>query len=160
MNCSEAHRHLATERDSALEPGTHAGLEAHLAGCAECRRRRSELRAGLEQWRHATAQVQIPDPEREWHAVRRRLRSEGSHPAWATRRVLPWLALPFGAAAAVAVAFYIGQDDLRPASRPAPEPKIAQAPAPVDPSNASTMVFVDDKSGWLVVWAGDTPRQL
>jgi len=93
--------------------------------------------------------------------VRRRIR--GGAEAGAARitrprrKLLAWVAVPLSAAAAVALAFFIS---------PQTSPKIesvehvARANSVEIPAeNATTMVFVDEKSGWLFVWASDANPQ-
>ena len=161
MNCREAQSQLFAERDSTLDETQRAALEGHLADCGDCRRVRENLTAVFVTWRTEVIQAPVPDPEREWHAVRRRIR--GGEEAGATRvtrsrrNLFTWLAVPLGAAAAVAVAVLVVAP---PATSTQPVAEIAQANSvEVAGDNASTVVFVDDKSGWLFVWASDpNPR--
>jgi hypothetical protein len=54
---------------------------------------------------------------------------------------------------------YVASPTAPIATTPAGKPHVARADAVVAPgNNASTMVFVDDKSGWLIVWASDAKR--
>jgi hypothetical protein len=73
-----------------------------------------------------------------------------------------WLTLPLGGAAAAAIAVFVSLPPEKP------QPPVAVSPTPTaraefveaPGNNASTMVFVDDKSGWLIVWASDAvPKQ-
>ncbi|HEY1110492.1 MAG TPA: hypothetical protein VGE76_17715 [Opitutaceae bacterium] len=103
----------------------------------------------------------MPDSEREWHAVRRKIRGGAEVGttgiiAPARRRFLPWLAVPLGAAAAIATALYVASD---PSQTP---PSVSHGPGAIAradyveaPGAAQTMVYVDEKSGWLVVYAKD-----
>ncbi len=151
MNCHSAQRLLSAERDGALPPGERAGLAAHVAGCAECRRfevRLAEVAAGLKT---AAAQVVVPDEERAWHDIRRELRATPSV-ARAWWNLGRW-ALPLGAAAALAAVAVIGpswtdEDGSQ---------LVARAEFVEVSGDASSMVYVDDKSGWLVVWASAEP---
>ncbi len=161
MNCHEAQNALFADRDDPLAPSQQAALEAHLATCGECERVRHGLEAALSSWRDQSASVAIPDSQREWHAVRRRIRGgvEASGPATSRRRrgLFTWISIPIGAAAAaLAVALYVGPFSLK---SPEPAPSLAQTarvnPATPEPA-ASNMVFVDDKSGWLVVWSSES----
>lgn len=158
MNCSEAQRHLFAAGDVALDNHQRAALDAHVAHCAACRRIGDDLAAALTTWREDNRLARVPDVEREWHAIRRRMRGAGSGDTSRSRRhVLPWLALPLGAAAAIALTFYVGQPNPSPATKSADTPAkhVARADSVEVPDNASTMVYVDDKSGWLIVWASD-----
>lgn len=153
MNCREAHNRILAERDGALEESSRAALAGHLADCAGCRRVRDDLTATLSAWRTEVANVTVPDAEREWYAVRRRMRggeTGADRPARSRRSLFTWIALPLGAAAAAALALFIS-----PSARFDPAP-IAHVDSVETPgNNASTLVFVDDKSGWLIVWASD-----
>lgn len=165
MNCHEAQNALFADRDDPLAASQQAALETHLATCGECKRVRQGLEATFSSWRHQNATTPIPDAQREWHAVRRRIRG-GSDVSGqeATRRprrgLFAWVALPVSAAAAaLAVALYVGPFTLK---SPEPSASLAQT-ARVSPATseaaASNMVFVDDKSGWLVVWSSEANLQ-
>ncbi len=164
MNCREAQSHLFAERDGALDFSQRTALDGHVAHCADCRRIRDELSAALTTWRDETARAPLPDVEREWHAVRRKIRG-GAEAGTATttarsRRMVSWFAIPFAAAAALMLALYIGSSGSSPqgVSPQLPASQIARADSVEVPGNASTMVYVDDKSGWLIVWASDVKQ--
>lgn len=153
MNCREAQDRILTERDGALDETSRAALADHVAACAGCRRVQADLAAALEAWRADVANVTVPDAEREWHAVRRRIRGGGTgtqRPVRSQRSLFAWIALPLGAAAAAALALFVSPS---PRFDPAPIAHVDSVEAPGN--NASTLVFVDDKSGWLIVWASD-----
>ncbi|MGH7945810.1 MAG: zf-HC2 domain-containing protein [Opitutaceae bacterium] len=157
MTCREAQSQLFAERDGALDQNRRAALDGHLAECGDCKRIRENLTAALAAWCTGASHATVPNAEREWHAVRRRIR--GGDEAGATRasrsrrNLFAWLAVPLGAAAAFAVAMLV----MKPASAPnEPVTHIAEANiVEVAGDYASTVVFVDDKSGWLFVWASD-----
>jgi hypothetical protein len=122
----------------------------------------TRLAAALDTWRSAATRAAVPDPAREWSALRRRLR-DASAPA-ATRPTAgrpiqwAWLAIP---AAAALVALAILRPPFGPGDEPAASPAMSAVAARADAveapgGNASTMVFVDDRSGWLIVWASDS----
>lgn len=161
MNCREAQSQIFAERDGALDHSQRAALDRHLALCDGCRRSRETFTAALTAWRIEVSQVTVPDAEREWHAVRRRLRggmeAGAERPERPRRSLFTWLAVPVGAAAAVALAFFVA-----PSSAPQHSPEahgganIARANSvEVSGSKAPSMIFVDDKSGWTFVWAAD-----
>lgn len=161
MNCREALKLISAERAAGLEAASRSRLEAHLAECATCRRSRANLTAALDTWRAEVAAVKVPDAQREWLAVRRRWRGATDGDSVGARVPrhfsLLWFALPL-AAAALAVAFFLPRN-----SDPTPGGPLAPAVARVDAvevpgGTASTMVFVDDKSGWLIVWATDASQ--
>jgi hypothetical protein len=168
MNCREAQSQIFAERDGALDNNQRAALEGHVASCAACRRVRDDFSAALTAWRNETANAPVPDAEREWHAVRRRIRGGaelGTAAAARSRRSLfPWLALPLGAAAALIVALSVAPSNTDAprggGSVSPPANQVARAESVEVPGRASTMVFVDDKSGWLFVQASDTIAKL
>ena len=161
MNCREAQPQIFAERDGALDNLQRAALDGHLAQCDACRRIRDDLAAALTVWRTEVVNVTVPDSEREWHAVRRRI--QGGPEAGAERTSRPrrnpftWMMLPLGAVGAAAVAFFVIPTNPPPAAPDVPlVAQTARADSVEAPgNNASTMVFVDDKSGWLIVWASD-----
>lgn len=160
MNCHESQTLLFAERDRPLDPYEHTAVEAHLAGCAECQRVRTGLQDAFALWRKQQAAVTVPNAEREWHAVRRRIRGGMAPESTAAPRrrhstLFPWLVVPLSAAAAIAIALYVdpfGLDNPEPVQ---PRTQSVRVDAAAASGEASTMVFVDDKSGWLVVWAND-----
>lgn len=168
MNCPEAQRHIFVDRELAQDPIQRAQLEQHIAHCAECERIRDDLSAALMAWRSDTANAPVPNAEHEWHAVRRRIRGANvgaaTSPAQTRRHFLAWLTVPAGAAAALAIAFYVGSSESTPSAPPAasiPAAQVARADSVEVPGNTSATVFVDDKSGWLIVWASDArPNQI
>ena len=146
-----------------------ATLDEHVGRCPDCRRIRDALTAALSTWRSEAARTPVPDATREWHAVRRLIRGgaeAGTAAAARPRRnYLPWLAVPIGAAAALAVALYVAPSDSSPTgpspTTRSPVTRVARADAVEVPSGASTIVFVDGKSGWLFVQASDArPKTL
>ena len=164
MNCQEAQDQIFAERDSAPDTTARAALEGHVAHCADCRRIRDDLTAVFVTWRNDAAKVVVPDAEREWHAVRRRIRGgaaagEQVATSRARRNIFGWLAVPLGAAAACAIAFVALRQDPAPKSHHG-RPQIAQADYVEAPgNNASIVISVDDKSGWVFVVASDEPKR-
>lgn len=161
MNCREAQHLLCTDIDRPLEAVAQAHLEAHLATCTRCRRVQADLAAGLASWRVEAATVVVPDARREWQAVRRRMRGgspTGAGPVRpAGRLVWFWRALPLAAATAIAALIFLPQSGPDQPTAGAEGPAFARANSVEVPgAPASTMVFVDEKSGWLIVWASDT----
>jgi predicted anti-sigma-YlaC factor YlaD len=149
MNCRSAQPLLSAERDGALAFRERADLEAHVAGCAECRRFQATLAATGEQLRAAAARVVVPDEVRAWQDIQREIRlskPEAARPWW---NVVRW-AVPLTGVAALAMVAFISPDltDDDDAM-----PTVARAEYVEVGGDASSMVYVDDKSGWLVVWA-------
>lgn len=160
MNCHESKTLLFAERDRPLDPNEHTAVEAHLAGCAECQRVRAGLQNAFALWRKQQTAVTVPNAEREWHAVRRRIRGGMPLESTATphrrpRTWFPWIAFPLSAAAAIAIALYVDPLGLIDPNPGQPRTQSVRVDGAAGSGEASTMVFVDDKSGWLVVWAND-----
>src|SRR5262245_3669522 len=160
MNCREAQPQIFAERDGSLDNHQLTALNGHLAQCDACRRIRENLTAALTTWRADAASVRVPDAEREWHAVRRRIRGgaeSGAERVLRPRRNLfTWIAVPLGAAAAVAVALFLLPSSTSHVAS-SPPVQTAHAAGSVEASgNSATMVFVDEKEGWLFVVADNT----
>ncbi len=161
MNCHEAQNALFADRDDPLAPSQQAALEAHVATCGECQRVRQGLEAAFSTWRHQNATVAIPDAQREWHAVRRRIRGgvDESEQATSRRRrgLFAWVSIPLSAAAAaLAVALYVDPFSLKSPDAAASNGQTARLATATPEPAASNMVFVDAKSGWLVVWSSES----
>ncbi len=155
MNCQQIEPLLLAERDGALSPGQRAALAEHVSGCADCRRLQSDLSAALAAWKADVTQVTVPAADAAWTALRPRLPNRQSAPR---RKLAPviWLSAPLAAAAALAFIFLTPDRHVAPPPVDIAAPVIARAEF-VEPgnANASTMVYVDKESGWLVVWAAD-----
>ena len=181
MNCRHAQNELLAARDTPSGAASSSALTEHLQGCPDCQALQQQLAAATTAWRETEAQVIVPDAQQEWHAVRRRLRqneSAGTTTAW-WRRTLQYTA-PLAAAAAVALVVWTGRQD--PAATPLVTPnatiEVAQTEDPwaefadhfayaanveyVETENdeASPFVYVDDESGWLIVWASAPPDEV
>jgi len=149
MNCREIEPLLLAERDGALTSEQRAALEQHVAACPACQQLRIRLNAALDTFRSDAATVSVPDIETEWRTLRAQLQSEHAKPA-KKRPLAPviWFGTSLAAAAALTFA-YLG----RPA-QPAPATAIAQAAsAEAGAADIPTIAYVDQESGWLVVWA-------
>lgn len=174
MNCQDAESQILAARDAPLGAADAAVLAQHLQECASCRRLADGLTHAAEAWREKDQAIAIPDARREWHAVRRRIRQTSASPTPAQglpswNRLLR-LALPVAGAAAVAIGISIRQ-----AAPPEPslEPILASADwshleehftnyaraeyVETDNIDVSPFVYVDEESGWLIVWASDDP---
>lgn len=160
MNCREAQSQIFAEGNGAPGKTPRAALQGHVAQCAACRQIQDSLTVALSEWRAGSGRAIVPDAEREWQRVRRRIRGGaevGDAPARVRRNIFAWLTLPLGVAAAIAVTLLVMQQ--RPSeSLFSNTPELtARADAVEAPGNdASTMVFVDDKSGWVIVLASDS----
>jgi anti-sigma factor RsiW len=176
VNCRDVTSLLSAERDGPLDAAAREALEQHVAACPACRRVRADLAEAAEAWRAGTTGATQPDPAGEWRTLRAQIRAAApggfASPdvrmrGRASRRFSPWLlasaALPFGAAAvwlAVLalrpVAPFSEENAVRIAAIAAPSP-VVPLPARADyveiPADASPVVFLDQESGWLIVWA-------
>lgn len=152
MDCHDAEMLLLAEKDGAPSDERRAVLEAHLAGCASCKRLSDDLAAASEHLRASARAVSMPDAGREWREIRARIQApERSAPAWS--KLLPAIAVPLAAAAALAVAFFAEPQWFRRDVAPVEEARAEFVE--VIGSDDSPIVFVDEQSGWLVVWAVD-----
>ena len=146
MSCHDAREWLSDLLDDALEADARAHVEAHLAGCAECRRELDRLRATVSLLRA------VERPQAPAGFVDRVL--EAARPTSRHRRLLDWLAavrllrFPVEAAAVVLVAslaVYVFQET--PALRRAASPEIPQDHAP-DSSVTSRARTGAPEAGW------------
>jgi predicted anti-sigma-YlaC factor YlaD len=155
VNCHPAEKLLSAERDQTLGADARAELEAHLAECAACRKLRTVLAESATAWRVNTAEARAPDERVEWQRIRRRLNGaamdESRRPGWNVFAVWRGVALA-GAAAAMLLGFVFGPG-LAEQSRGASAAIAATDTVEVAGDATSAVVFVDQKSGWLVVWA-------
>jgi len=158
MNCRDIEPLLLAERDGVLAPKQHAELASHVAGCPSCRRERVIYGEAVTFLKTDAANIAVPDADKEWRAIRAQLRGETARPA----KKLPlapiiWFSAPLAAAAALAFAFFVTRSPVAPAPGLAPQDwvtEVARADfVEAGDTNASTMVYVDKDSGWLVVWA-------
>jgi anti-sigma factor RsiW len=154
VNCNVIETLLLTERDGVLTPDQHAALARHVAECPACRERRAGIAAAMDVFRADTASVAVPDAKTEWRTLRAQLAGTTVTPR-KQRPLAPviWFTASFAAAASLAFVF------LNSPPPPAPlaaAPEIAQAEfVEAGDAAASTLVYVDKDSGWLVVWATD-----
>lgn len=150
MNCHDCERALLGHggEPSAAEA---AAVAAHLQACPQCRALQFSLAEALAQWRAETA-TQAPDAAAAWQSLRPRLTARRKQP----RRLAPliWLSAPLAAAAALALVFYHPTPAARGDGFASAHADYVEAGNPA----ASTVVYVDNDSGWLVVWAADAER--
>lgn len=154
MNCREAENLLLAERDGVLTPAQHAALGGHIATCAACRTLQADLAEAMETLRADATGVPVPDADEEWRLLQVEMRARQQHRSAAGNSVVKWFGAPLAAAAALALAFYAGRAT---ALRPADEiilPVEARAEfVELADASATPIVFRDEESGWLVVWA-------
>jgi anti-sigma factor RsiW len=161
MNCRHCQTLLLREADRLGSAAVRAKLEAHLAACPDCRSLQADLRNLSREVRADLHATPVPDVAEEWRQLRRTLQSD--RPAATTRQgpaAWWWIAPPLAAAAAGALLFLAQTPRPSGVETASPDAAMVTAQAEyVEPgdANAATMVFVDKPSGWLVVWASDTP---
>lgn len=156
MSCRDTQHLLDLAHDGALPETKRAELAQHLASCPDCRRYQAQLAHVQTAVRTAATAIELPDVNEEIRRVQARLVAPTSR---RKRRVLApvlWLGAPLAAAAALAVVFFNGSQTA-PSNSPIGESQTqVDYVVPGDPA-ASTMVYVDQDSGWLVVWASTPP---
>lgn len=151
MKCHDAERLLSAERDGPIPPPEAASLTVHLKGCASCRRLQADLAEGYRRWSAESAERPVPDAQAAWRELRATLHAReerGSSRAW-----MRWLSFGIPLAATAAVAFLF----VRPAIvGPVGTGSLARVEY-VEPGTpgASTLVYEDLESGWLVIWTAD-----
>lgn len=165
MKCSDSESLILAERDGVLTKDQLAALSDHVAACPTCRQFQATLHTALDSLKAGINAVTVPDAGEAWHELQMKLHQPEARTS-RKRPVAPviWFSAPLAAAAAIAFAFFL----TRP-STPAPSLEVAVVLPPLhDPSliagadfvepgdpNATTLVYVDKDSGWLVVWATD-----
>ena len=153
MNCRDIEPLLLAERDGVLTTTQHAELERHVAACPSCQQLRARLAETLNAFQADAATVTVPDAGAEWAILRAQLSGESAKPA-KKRPLAPviWFGSSLAAAAAIALAFFGSQPKpAEPAVTTVAQAEFVEA----GNADASTMVYVDKDSGWLVVWATD-----
>lgn len=157
MNCRDIEPLLLAERDGVLTMKQHAFLDGHVAICPACQKLRARVNEATNAFKDDAAGVSTPDIEKEWEKLQAQLQNRPAKPA-RKRPLAPivWFATPLAAAAAITLAYFGLQTPSKPVPAVSPAPEVAQAIfVEATDVNASTMVYVDKESGWLVVWATD-----
>ena len=155
MNCRDSESLILTERDGGLTKDQHSALLGHVAACPGCHQLRIRLNTALDSLQSDVAAVPVPDAAKAWRDLQVRLHETTGKPA-RKRPLAPviWFGAPLAAAAAIAFVF-LSRSGPHTAG---PTPETSFEPARADyveagDAGASTMVYVDKDSGWLVVWA-------
>ena len=158
MNCRDIEPLLSAERDDALTSEQRVSLDRHMATCPACSEMRAYLLQSMDLFKSDTAAVVVPDAQDEWLKLRANL-SSPSFKRSSKRSLAPviWFGAPLAAAAAVALAFFNASPSEKPLGALTSAPsEVAQAEyVEAGNTDASTIVYVDKDSGWLVVWASD-----
>ncbi len=150
MNCRDCERLLLGEGGEPSVPES-AAIAAHVQDCPQCRALQASLASALGQWKAETA-AQAPDTAAAWRSLRPRLAARRTQPRRLGRLI--WLSAPLAAAAALALVFYHPAPAARGDGFTSAHADFVEAGNPT----ASTVVYVDNDSGWLVVWAADAER--
>lgn len=156
--CTATQELLVREPEGDLDAAALVRLEEHVTGCGACRQRRAVLRAVRVQLRATAQATATPAPAEVWRELRSRLddvapaRVPG---AGARTGGLGWRPLAWAGSLAVAAAavLFVGRPRLPSgdvASMPTAEARADYVQAT---DNAATLVYVDQESGWLIVWA-------
>jgi hypothetical protein len=157
MNCQDATNLLFAERDRTLARIEREALDEHLAGCPDCKVLRAGLADAATAWRETSAATAVPDPGGEWRVLRERLRPApvASHGKPRHRRStwIAWTGLPLAAAAAVALVVWLQPRPFAPSSDPDVAATARAEFVEAGDRSAATVVYVDQESGWLIVWA-------
>ena len=155
MNCRAIETLLLAERDGVLTREQRAALVAHVASCAACRQLRATLGEALNSFQADAAQITVPDADAAWRELSAVLPETPANPA--KRRPLApiiWFGAPLAAAAAITFAIFITRPTAMHPEARGPVAENARADyVEAGDTNASTLVYVDKDSGWLVVWA-------
>jgi anti-sigma-K factor RskA len=150
MNCRHAEKALSRHLDGELPAEQVAHLEQHLASCAACRET-AAIWQGYGDSLRAGQPSGIPDPTLAWHDIRRAIRTREDPAAKVQGR--PWWAKPLPWAAATTTVALVAIGYLLQFS---PETRLTGGGAveyvDTDLPGASTIVYVDDESGWNIVW--------
>lgn len=142
-SCREIEPLLVAEPDGTLNAAGLARLEDHVATCSACRRQRAALAHLHAQLRTPVREPDAADAATAWQALRPRM----SRSAPRRRPIASWSTVtPLATATAFALALWWGA--------PGPAP-VAHAQYVEVHADASTMVYVDQPSGWLIVWASE-----
>jgi anti-sigma factor RsiW len=166
MNCRDVTPLLSAERDGPLDATAREALERHVAACPACKGLRADMAEAASAWKTETARAATPDPAGEWRSLRARLHAEADNPSPTTERRMPVWWLAGGAASLTAAAVWLTTltpGPVAPVNSTQPVSVVALArpsqaqPAGADyvdtPADTTPVVYLDQESGWLIVWA-------
>jgi len=149
MNCARVRKLLPLHAGGDLPPRRAARLQAHLDGCADCRRELESFRTARAEVRAAAAAEPLPGwSEAEWKALMVRAtagRIERGRPALAAR---PRWALAAGTLGVALIAVAILVTGVFKTG-PAPAPELSASAAAQD---VVSVTLVSPDSGLQVVW--------
>ncbi len=156
MNCRDSESLILAERDGALTKPQLAALSDHVAACPGCRKLRSELTAATFNYQAGLAAVRVPDADEAWRELQSRMVPPARRGKKSPLAPVIWFGLPVAAAAALAF-MLLPQSPENASSNIVTEARAEYVEA--GDATASTLVYVDKESGWLVVWAAEAPAQ-
>ncbi len=141
--------------DGELPPHEAHAVEALLQQDIEARTYHATTEATRAKIQQATGPS--PDTEAEWQQVAERLEDETSNSV-SEPEILPFPLKAITVAAAIIAGCLIGLQRTPPTA----SPKALTAGQPVELidttiPNASTVIYVDEPSGWTVVWVAEDP---
>ena len=158
MNCRAIEPLLLAERDGVLTSEQRSALVTHVASCVGCRQLRTTLGEALDNYQADAARIAVPDAAEVWRELSATLPETTAKPA--KRRPLApiiWFGAPLATAAAIAFAFFLTRPTTTHLEARGPVAENARADyVEAGDASASTLVYVDEESGWLVVWAADS----
>jgi len=147
VTCHEARELFSAFVDDELDPRERSALDAHLVGCADCRRE-------LDRFGRTVSLVQALPPERAPAGFVDRVVTRARPAPWPVRLVrglfVPWTKLPLEAAAillvgGLAVWVYQQTPEQQQSVRLEQAPPSAEAPAPVEaPARVETPTGVEE----------------
>jgi hypothetical protein len=136
MNCKEICELLTAYLDGEVTPEEKANIDAHLAGCPQCRAEMeglSETRDNLRSALTSMAEEAAPSPQ-AWEKIRNRLETKESRKGFWSNFTLGRVATAATVVAFLAIAIVVwqfgGVGQAPPIPAPAPTPAPAPAPSP------------------------------
>ncbi len=150
MNCKQAQEWISRDIDGELHTADQEILTQHLIQCPDCRQIRDHWMKASQLLKQ-TAQVKIPDAEETWQEIRSQL----NQPKIASQsNLLPFPSIiRWVSAAAAIIAISLGIRFLL--QEPPLETYAFQNEVEfveTDIPDSSPAVYVDDESGWTIVW--------
>lgn len=160
MNCPDIEPLFHAERDGLLTATQQAEVARHVATCPLCQQRQTQLNAALAAFQADAASVAMPSADEAWRELQTNWNQTVGRPV-KKRPLAPviWFGTSLAAAAALALVFW-GPHRPATGSPVTGSSLVAQADyVEAGTPHATTMVFSDQESGWLVVWAEETAPQ-
>jgi predicted anti-sigma-YlaC factor YlaD len=150
MNCKQAQEWISRGMDGELSTTDRERLEQHLIQCPGCRQIQDHWMSASQLFKQ-TSQVKIPDAEETWQEIRSQLDQPEKTPR---DNLLPFPSIIRWAsaiAAVIAVSFGIRFVLQKPSLETHAfqnEVEFVESDIP----DSSTAIYVDDESGWTIVW--------